>query len=332
MRSESVAQLAVARPADITPIPFRSEPGDRPFLIYRCTDVTMTGRPAVLTVKRDGMTIALLESVSYPSRIDAVIEQSSRSIRRGTPLVDLDNVCLLDCDWSDNPWHWFSEWIVRALAVETAGFQGLYLVPDGAIYATALELLGIPRSRSMVRPSLNIRAKTLMVTECIQGVALERWPFLVDLLRRQIARSVPPGARPDAVRRLFIARRGTKRAVVNEEAVKAVLRDYDFTFVHMEDHALADQIRLVSNCEAIVGPHGAGMVFSLFMQRGGAIIEFFHGRYINPCLTAICTCLDLDYRALPSSVNPMDSHRPDDLIMVDIPMLRLALHNALRRR
>jgi predicted O-methyltransferase YrrM len=305
--------------------------GERePLRLYTLEDGTVLGRPGILLLDSRTNRLVLQESVSYADRIQQVADQAlSGWSTSNTDDLSLGSACLFDCHWADNIWHWFTEWVPRAAALEAAGFEGTYLIPHGAVYAGSLELLGIPAERLLVRPTAIIHVQRLSFTQCLNGHMLGRWPWLLRSVRERIIPRLPAGESP---RYLYIGRRGDKRRVLNEPDVLSRLAADGFAVVFMEDYPIEEQVRLARDAEVIVGPHGAGMVFSMFMKPGGTIIEMFHARYINPCMSAICNLLELDYRMLVSSVNPPDNFRSDDLIQVDLPLLDIAIRNVLPSR
>ncbi len=73
-----------------------------------------------------------------------------------------------------------------------------------------------------------------------------------------VALSAQAGAGPWPSR-VFLGRRGTKRACVNAAELEAEFRSAGFEVVFMEDHPLADQVELVRRAEVVAGYAGSAM-------------------------------------------------------------------------
>ncbi|HWY61373.1 MAG TPA: glycosyltransferase family 61 protein [Rhizomicrobium sp.] len=305
-------------------------PGQTPIRVYSAQDGLILGSPGVLGLRRGGATWILAESSPYPETVpmlarDAIAKFGLEPDRAQT----LPAACLLDRLWAGNCYHWLMESVPVVAALEEAGFEGCYIVPPGNIGCVeTLEFLDIPRSRIRAERSGCILAKSVFFTESFPGYALAQWPWLIEWVRARARRHFPAYAGP---RRVYIARRGPARRVLNEQELLAKLAAHGFVFAYMEDLSFRDQLSLLRDAQIVVGPHGAGLVYAMFMPKNGALIEFFHARYINPCMTSICEILEIDYRMLVSRVNPLDNFRKDELISVEMELFSLALNSVLRR-
>jgi SAM-dependent methyltransferase len=300
----------------------------QPLQIYTVEHGVIMGRPGVIAIQRGTRLVILQESVCHPGKLRLVADQAVSDPACAVGETSLDAASLLDGHWSPNIWHWFMDWLPRAVALESAGFSGIYLVPHGPVYTRSLQLLGVPTERLMPRPLGWINVNRLSFTQCINGHQLDKWPWLVQSMREKMTARLSARTPPS---RIYIGRRGAKRRVFNEAQLLNHLEQYKFTIVFMEDYSIDEQIWLASMADVIIGPHGAGMVFSMFMRPGGTLIEFFHARYVNPCMISICDILGLDYRMLVSSVNPLDNFRSDNLIEVNLPVLDTIMRKVMPR-
>lgn len=74
--------------------------------------------------------------------------------------------------------------------------------------------------------------------------------------------------------RLYVSRaRAEFRKVLNELELTAVLNEYGFETVYPEEHSLNEQIEMFSNCETMVGLHGAGLTNAIFMRPSANVVE-----------------------------------------------------------
>ncbi len=108
-------------------------------------------------------------------------------------------------------------------------------------------------------------------------------------------------------RRLYVSRRGhPMRVMVNEVALEAALIRRGFQIVRPERMGVADQIRLFSEAEAIVGPTGAGLTNAVFAAPGCKVIEIQPENFASFWVPAFSRLLDLDWSGYiaPSPCDP----------------------------
>jgi hypothetical protein len=304
-------------------------PGAPPMTVFCQQDGLVIGAPGVLGVRRGGGLLLFTESVPFAGQIEKFGQEClAQAGPQPESLETFDCACLLHGKWSDNFWHWFTEFVPKVAALEEIRFDGVYLVPEkNPAFGQSLEFLGIPAARIKPHGATWLSVRRLFFTESFNGHDLARWPWLLERIRSRLPPAGPADLAPE---KLYIGRRGEKRFVLNKTEAIGLLARHGFAIVYMEDLSISQQMIIAQNARIIVGPHGAGMVYAMFMQPGGALIEMFHARYVNPCMLAICNVLRLDYRMLVSNVNPPDSFRTDDAIMVDVKLFALTLETVIR--
>lgn len=294
--------------------------------MFRLSHAFVAGDPAAIGLELGDARLVLAESLPYPDRAAALAEECRTAIEAEAGET-IASACALNRLWAGNIWHWFTESVPIAAAQEAAGFDGVYLVPPGLpMLAQSLQVLGIAANRIRPHDGQRLNVNTLHFTEAFNGHELHRWPWLLDFIRHRAAALDNDVQGP---RRVYIGRRGDRRRVFNEAEVVARLRRYGFTFIYMEDHPIDQQMRLLRDADIVVAPHGAGVVYTMFMRRGGTLIELFHAQYINACMSAVCRVLDIDYRMIVSQVNPAGNFPNDDLIRVPLDLLDLTLQRVL---
>lgn len=110
---------------------------------------------------------------------------------------------------------------------------------------------------------------------CFEAAVLPK-PYLDFFLAR--AREVYGFGLERASKRIYISRRLARmRRVANEAAIMRILKPEGFELYELESLSFADQFRLFSTAEVIVGPHGAGMTNIMAAPPGCKVIEFFPG-------------------------------------------------------
>lgn len=85
--------------------------------------------------------------------------------------------------------------------------------------------------------------------------------------------STLPSANVD---RLYISRRGgSKRHVLNFDAVEAVIKAFDFFVYEPSEHTVREQIAMFNNAKYVVGAHGGGLTNILACDPGTDVLELF---------------------------------------------------------
>jgi hypothetical protein len=126
-------------------------------------------------------------------------------------------------------------------------------------------------------------------------------------------------------RRVYVSRsRAYSRRVANEEAVTALLREYNFETVYFEGMPFAEQVKLMSTVRVFVTSHGANMTNLIWLPRDAKILELLRepGRS-NFCYWSVASSLHLEYNY---QLCPITDH---DNIEVDIALLRRNLEACL---
>lgn len=121
--------------------------------------------------------------------------------------------------------------------------------------------------------------------------------------------------------RIFVSRkRASRRRILNEEEVVAMLAKHEFSVVSFEELSPHAQAKLCSQAEWIVGLHGAGLTNMLFMPSGGSIIEIRQrGNASDNCYFSLASACNLRYGGLiadPVNEN-QDPHLGDVRVNLD---------------
>lgn len=174
---------------------------------------------------------------------------------------------------SNGHFHWFTEVLPR-----------IWLVKDRAP-EFVLMLGDTPYMRSVAVESLkllSIRFKEIFWME--SGVFYEvprvhhvsrvsRTGQMDDAIMRDLNRAFI-GDKPNGNRKLYVSRAKARfRKVLNEEELETLLVSCGFEIIQPDDWTLAEQVNAFSECDTLIGIHGAGLTNCLFMPPGGTVIE-----------------------------------------------------------
>ena len=98
------------------------------------------------------------------------------------------------------------------------------------------------------------------------------------------------------------AARPLGRFIINENAIVRALENsaqqhgLKFDAVYLEKLTFDDQVALMSRTKCLVGPHGAGLVNSLFCEPGAGVIEIsLHPDFVYSGFPAICASRNVNY-------------------------------------
>ncbi|MCB0841509.1 MAG: glycosyltransferase family 61 protein, partial [Bacteroidetes bacterium] len=76
-----------------------------------------------------------------------------------------------------------------------------------------------------------------------------------------------------------------------------------------ENLSVMEQAKMLSEAEAVMCPHGAGLTNIVFCQPGTKIIELLHHSAVNEMYWVISNAIGLDYSYLLS-----EGERPEDYV------------------
>jgi len=95
--------------------------------------------------------------------------------------------------------------------------------------------------------------------------------------------------------RVYVTRQDTRtRQIANERAVLDALEPLGFESYALSELSIPDQIRLFASAEAVVGPHGAGLV-NLIHCEDAAVFELFQDDHVQPYYFSLARQLGFEY-------------------------------------
>jgi predicted O-methyltransferase YrrM len=191
------------------------------------------------------------------------------------------------------------------LLSEEKGFDGYYIIPNTRFARESLELLGVSHERIIEHQGEDFYVETLYIPKKIPGWRLDEFPEVIDKLRNRLLESA--GFIDEKTKkRIYISRNklgSQRRIVINEDALLKLLEEFGFETIYTEEMSLKEQILTMANAEALITPHGSGMVHTLFMPHGSLVIELFAPTYINPCMLSVIKHLRHRYYMVTSYLN-----------------------------
>ena len=115
--------------------------------------------------------------------------------------------------------------------------------------------------------------------------------FNIESKKRQIDKTVT-----------FILRAGTRR-ITNIEQVKERLSRFRINYVSLENYSIKEQLDIVSNSDILIGVHGAGLTWGIFMKEGSQMIEIFPGNSNVDDYRRWCKIANIKYRRIAANIS-----------------------------
>jgi hypothetical protein len=247
--------------------------------------------------------------------------------------TQLDTVCSL-VNWeSRNYFHWIIDCLLRIEGLEyyqeQTGRKPVLLIDSNPPkwQVESLKLLGYAPENCINWNGSRIKVKRLVVPSFRREQSIEQSPISATAcqwFRQRILSNLPEvgSKKLSFSSRIYISR--TKivgRNVINEDEVLKALAPFGFVAYTLENMSFADQIRLFSQAEIVVAPHGAGLTNIIFAQNLN-VIELF-GSFGTPSYLVLANGLGFKYACLTSSHNSQYSgiNRHSDM-KVDVAKLR----------
>jgi len=251
----------------------------------------------------------LLEQSQFPQTL-------LHPIQKTEAVVNI--ACSLTNAWSRNYFHWITECLTRLEGLEFFYNQmpsgakppKLIINKDPAPWQQeSLQLLGYSSRdwiewdyskmyvKHLIVPSTRRyqeRSRASEVVADIMSPAARQW--LQDRLFYSLGIN---RQQTTPCKRIFVSRRkAPARKILNELEVMDFLEPLGFQAYILEDLSFSEQVRLFSQADVVIAPHGAGLTNILFCQSAKVIELFGHPHYIRPDYFQLAQCADLQYTFL----------------------------------
>jgi len=95
----------------------------------------------------------------------------------------------------------------------------------------------------------------------------------------------------------FILRKGT-REITNIDYVKDNLQSYNINYIYLENHTVKEQLEIIANTDILIGVHGAGLAWCIFMKNGSTLIEMYPGNSNTDNYIRWCKIANIKYKRL----------------------------------
>jgi hypothetical protein len=238
----------------------------------------------------------------------------------------LDTVCSL---WRTNYYNWLVDCLTRIEGLEyyqeQTGRKPVLIINSNPPpwKLESLRLLGYEPDDCVQWNMSRLKVKRLVVPSFRRGGSLLS-PTACHWVRQRIFSNLPNvgSKKLSFSSRIYISRPQTVgRQLINEDDVMEALAPFGFVAYTLETMSFSDQVKLFSQAEIVVAPHGAGLTNMIFAQKL-AVIELF-GSYVVPSFFLLAKALGFQYACLTPNHNGKNQYSEKfGGIMVDIAKLR----------
>jgi len=259
--------------------------------------------------------------------------------------IQLDTACSLVYPWAKNYWHWIVDGLTRIEGLEAyqeqTGIKPTLIIESNLTswQSESLKLLGYEPDECIRWNELRVQVKKLLVPSFRRywGYYNKTYktynqvvsPMACRWLRQRILSNLPVVASEQLnfSSKIFISRRkALQRRIINEDEVIEALAPFGFVAYALEELSFSEQVRLFSQADMVVAPHGAGLTNMIFSENL-AVIELF-GSYVPSfyipgfALANLSRGLGFRYGCLMGQSYPQDSRQIHTDLIVDITELR----------
>ena len=70
----------------------------------------------------------------------------------------------------------------------------------------------------------------------------------------------------------------------------------------MEDYSIKEQIQLYANADIVIGVHGAGLAWCVFMKKGSKLVEMYPGNSNTDNYIRLCNIAGVNYKRLTINI------------------------------
>lgn len=188
-----------------------------------------------------------------------------------------------------------------------------------------LALFGFEPERLLDSRHINVQFQT-----CILG-SNDSWFYANEqdiyafkqLLSLHLEKHLPVEVRQH--NRIYVRRAG-RRKILNEDALLALLQQYNFQIIDDVPHTLLEQVHIYYHAAFVIGPHGAAFANILWCQPGTHLFELFPNTYTPDYFRYLAQVMGLTYSAYCQGVPLGSDHRHvEDNIYLNIDELKYCL-------
>ena len=212
---------------------------------------------------------------------------------------------LISDEWSKNYCHWLWEALTKLLILQKNHPQDTLVLPKSYLkidfVMKSLEAFGIKaQNLILINKKSHLRVANLNFIPCINIDTPGYYNFLeFSAVRDRIISHFESDLKLNFGARIYISRsdpgKNTARKIANESELEALLANYGFKTVYMENYSFLEQVSIASKAKIILSPHGAGITNAMFMNDNGILIELVNEKWSKTCFAEMVERMNIKY-------------------------------------
>lgn len=293
-----------------------------PFFVVKLLRARVWGRNGAVITQKD----QFITDVSREFNKGLNIEHSVfYTIKQKKPQIIKGNCAVIGTAGANIYYHWMMDVLPRLgiISKQVSLSEIDYFITEFNAYTfqvQTFEILNIPLKKIIASNdnwNFHIEAEQLWVPS-LAGPLDQPTAYQVEYLRELFKEYI---CESGGNRRLYISRRKEgRRTIVNEDSIIAELKKRGFDIVVCEELTVKEQVKLFSEAQIIIGPHGSAFTNLVFCKPGTKVLDIFSNSHINPCFWFLSQIRELDYHFMVGSSAPIDTNPKNDNVVVDMPI------------
>jgi hypothetical protein len=196
-------------------------------------------------------------------------------------------VAVVACAGSFNYFHWLYDTLPRIGLLKQAGlFDSIdYFVIDylgSKFQKDSLEVLGVPVEKIISCDGdrqFHLQAEELIITSLPSNLGSTS-DWTVKFLRDTFLKN--DNVLPQRTKNIYLSRKkATLRFLINEQEILDLLAPYNFAPFYAEDHSISETAKAFSECNSVVGVHGAGFANLSFCSPQTKVIDIIAPKHFD---------------------------------------------------
>lgn len=246
---------------------------------FKCTIPSATIlKPKGLVITSD---LEIINQSVYGQKVDLNFnleqmknQRDSASIIPGTYVSLLSNYTL-------NYAHWLMDSLPKLALLESFSSNLNFIIPNDSpkYIIDSLKLLGIQEEQIFPMKEESIVVEKLILCRAAQNPGRPSKTHLLNIRDKLLSAMVDIKNNCLTSKRIYVSRSNSSRKIVNEAEILPILKNYGFEILHCEQMSFAEQIKIFSGAEVVLGSHGAGIYNQIFCKSGTVIIEIYNKEY-----------------------------------------------------
>lgn len=186
--------------------------------------------------------------------------------------------------WSHEYYHWFHDTLPRlwnSLPHLPSGCRFLIHEQPKEYQLSSLLSIGISNDRLVFKKNKGDLLVERLWFSTPHGYTTFSGPRAIAELADEIKGSLG-NTKISTQKRIYVSRSSAKtRRIINEHEIFPVLKKYNFKIETLESYSFEKQVEIMSCCDTLLGPHGAGLTNLIFTQYNAHIIEISGDDYLD---------------------------------------------------